>query len=85
MKDKCPADSDKTISPKPAKYSPEDRMAKYRRKAKIERGLLWKRFGTVPSPIWEARCDIKSHVLTTFARGLKNERFLENNACWKKT
>lgn len=40
MKERCPADSEKTINPKPAKYNPEDKMAKYRRKAKIERGLL---------------------------------------------
>jgi len=40
MKEKCPKDSEKTVSPKPAKYTPEDRMGEYRRKAKKERGLL---------------------------------------------
>jgi len=45
MKEKCPKDSEKTVSPKPAKYTPEDRMGEYRRKAKKERGLLWKIIG----------------------------------------
>ncbi|MEM0230691.1 MAG: RNA-protein complex protein Nop10 [Candidatus Woesearchaeota archaeon] len=39
MRDKCPSCNEKTISPKPARYSPEDRYAKYRRQAKME-GLI---------------------------------------------
>ena len=34
MKDKCPKCGKVTENPKPAKYDPEDRMGKYRRKAK---------------------------------------------------
>ena len=34
MKGICPIDSEETITPRPAKYSEEDRMGKYRRKAK---------------------------------------------------
>ena len=34
MKDKCPKCKIKTINPKPAKYSPEDKYGEYRRKAK---------------------------------------------------
>lgn len=30
----------KTISPKPAKYSPEDKYGKYRRIAKKQQGLI---------------------------------------------
>lgn len=30
----------KTIPPKPAKYSPEDKFGKYRRQAKKEQGLV---------------------------------------------
>lgn len=30
----------KTLSPKPAKYSPEDKYGKYRRIAKKEKGLI---------------------------------------------
>ena len=44
MQGRCPVDSEKTINPKPAKYSPDDRMGNYRRKAKREmleeKGLL---------------------------------------------
>ena len=40
LKDKCPKCGEKTVNPKPAKYSPDDRMGKYRRLAKKERGLL---------------------------------------------
>jgi len=40
MKEKCDLDSEKTVTAKPAKYSPDDRMGDYRRKAKKERGLL---------------------------------------------
>jgi H/ACA ribonucleoprotein complex subunit 3 len=44
LNQECAADSKKTINPKPAKYSPEDRMGEYRRKAKRamleERGLI---------------------------------------------
>jgi len=32
--------SKKTLSPKPAKYSPEDKYGKYRRIAKKEKGLV---------------------------------------------
>ena len=31
---------EKTLSPKPAKYSPEDKYGKYRRLAKKEQGLI---------------------------------------------
>lgn len=34
MKDSCPKCGVKNVNPKPAKYSPEDRMGKYRREAK---------------------------------------------------
>jgi len=34
MQEKCPKCGKKTVNPKPAKYSPDDRMAKLRRKAK---------------------------------------------------
>lgn len=30
----------KTLGPKPAKYSPEDKFGKYRRQAKKEKGLV---------------------------------------------
>jgi len=44
MKDICSNCKIKTMIPKPAKYSPEDRLGKYRVKAKIEKltkeGLL---------------------------------------------
>ena len=36
MKDKCPKCGEKTFSVVPAKFSPEDRMGKYRRMAKKE-------------------------------------------------
>ena len=40
----CSKCKEKTINPKPAKYSPDDRMGKYRREAKEqerkEKGLL---------------------------------------------
>lgn len=32
--------NEKALSPKPAKYSPEDKYGKYRRIAKKERGLI---------------------------------------------
>lgn len=34
IKEKCPECNAKTINPKPAKYSPQDKYAEYRRKAK---------------------------------------------------
>ena len=44
MKELCPECGQKTISPKPPKYSPEDKYAKYRRAASLEKrkreGLL---------------------------------------------
>ena len=44
MKEKCPVCNIKTINPKPAKFSVDDKMAKYRRQAKEEQlkkeGLL---------------------------------------------
>ena len=44
LKGACASDSEKTINPKPAKYSPEDKMGEYRRKAKRamleQRGLI---------------------------------------------
>ncbi|HLD02676.1 MAG TPA: RNA-protein complex protein Nop10 [Candidatus Nanoarchaeia archaeon] len=36
MKDACPKCSSKTFSTKPARYSPDDKWAKYRREAKAE-------------------------------------------------
>ena len=43
MRDKCSCGG-KALHPRPAKYSPDDRMAKYRRQAKEEelqkRGLI---------------------------------------------
>jgi len=38
MKEACPKCGAKTVPPKPAKYSPEDKYADYRRRAK-EKGL----------------------------------------------
>jgi len=44
MKEKCPKCKIKTLSIRPAKFSPEDKYAKYRRKVKEEQlkkeGLL---------------------------------------------
>ena len=44
MADKCPKCEGKTVSPLPAKYSPEDPYGSYRREAKMEqiadRGLI---------------------------------------------
>ena len=44
MKEICPVCGAKALNPKPAKYGPEDKMAKYRRDAKQEelkkKGLL---------------------------------------------
>lgn len=40
MKENCPVCGAKTIIPKPAKYSPEDKTGKYRLQAKIEQGIL---------------------------------------------
>jgi H/ACA ribonucleoprotein complex subunit 3 len=44
LKQKCPKCKNKTTRPKPPKYSPEDKYADYRRKAKkqelIKEGLL---------------------------------------------
>lgn len=44
MKDECDSCNVKTENPRPAKFSPEDRMGNYRREAKkdllIKRGLL---------------------------------------------
>lgn len=34
LKDHCPKCDNKTISPKPAKFSPEDKFGKYRREYK---------------------------------------------------
>ncbi|MBM3199579.1 ribosome biogenesis protein [Candidatus Woesearchaeota archaeon] len=36
----CPACGEKTLSPKPAKFSIEDKWGYWRRKAKKEQGLL---------------------------------------------
>ena len=36
LKDKCNICSSKTVDPKPPKYSPEDKYAKFRREAKSE-------------------------------------------------
>lgn len=36
MEEKCSVCGEKTIFPKPPKYSPEDKYAEYRRKAKKE-------------------------------------------------
>lgn len=44
LKEKCPKCASIVVSPKPAKYSPDDKYASYRRKAKEpmlkERGLI---------------------------------------------
>ncbi|MCK5282589.1 MAG: RNA-protein complex protein Nop10 [Nanoarchaeota archaeon] len=44
MKDPCPKCGNKSLSPKPPKYSPVDKYAKYRRVGKLEQrkkeGLL---------------------------------------------
>ncbi len=40
MKSVCPKCNIETVTPKPAKYSPEDPYARYRRKAKKEQGLI---------------------------------------------
>lgn len=44
LKAQCPKDSTATIPPKPPKYSPEDKYAKYRRQTKEpawkEKGVL---------------------------------------------
>ncbi|MBD3310550.1 RNA-protein complex protein Nop10 [Candidatus Woesearchaeota archaeon] len=44
MKETCPACKNPAVSPKPPKYSPEDKYGSYRRKAKQqeykERGLV---------------------------------------------
>ena len=44
MKENCSNCKTKALNPKPAKYSPDDKMAKYRRQAKEQelkaRGLL---------------------------------------------
>ena len=44
MKEECPICGTKAATPKPAKYSPEDKYASYRREAKkkefSEKGLL---------------------------------------------
>jgi len=40
LKSSCPACSSASISPKPARYSPEDRWGEWRRKAKKEKGWL---------------------------------------------
>ncbi len=36
LKEKCKGCGEKTISPKPARFSPEDTYGSYRRKLKIE-------------------------------------------------
>ncbi len=36
MKEKCPECGEKSINPKPSKYSPQDKYGEYRRKAKSE-------------------------------------------------
>lgn len=36
MKDTCPVCNERCVSTRPPKYSPEDRLAGYRRKAKFE-------------------------------------------------
>ena len=45
MKKKCSKCNEKTINPRPAKFSPDDPYGDYRRKAKRkqleEEGLLW--------------------------------------------
>jgi H/ACA ribonucleoprotein complex subunit 3 len=35
MRDECPICGKKTVSPHPARFSPEDRYGKYRRKLKV--------------------------------------------------
>ena len=40
LKENCLICGEKTINPKPAKYSLDDKMGKYRREAKKERGII---------------------------------------------
>lgn len=42
LKDACPSCNKKTLSPKPAKYSPDDKYGEYRRKYKklLENGKV---------------------------------------------
>jgi H/ACA ribonucleoprotein complex subunit 3 len=40
MLENCPVCKKPTIIPRPAKYSPEDRIGKYRLQAKIEMGII---------------------------------------------
>ena len=44
MKEKCPKCSITASNPKPLKYSPDDKYAGYRRKAKLEQ---WKKAGVI--------------------------------------
>ncbi len=40
LKEECPVCGTKTVSAHPPRYSPEDKYALYRRKAKIEWGIV---------------------------------------------
>lgn len=40
LKQECPKCKEKTLSPKPAKFSLEDKWGHWRRKAKKEKGVL---------------------------------------------
>ncbi|MFH1210884.1 MAG: RNA-protein complex protein Nop10 [archaeon] len=40
LKDKCPKCGEKTLTPKPARFSPEDKWGKWRRQAKKEQGVI---------------------------------------------
>ncbi|MEM4266562.1 MAG: RNA-protein complex protein Nop10 [Candidatus Nanoarchaeia archaeon] len=40
MKENCPLCGEKTLSPKPARFSLEDKWGKWRRQAKKEQGLI---------------------------------------------
>ncbi len=40
LKKKCPKCGKKTVTPKPARFSPLDRFSKYRIKVKKEKGII---------------------------------------------
>ena len=44
MKEKCPKCNIDASNPKPLKYSPDDKYASYRRKAKLEQ---WRKSGLI--------------------------------------
>lgn len=40
LKENCPKCGEKTLSPKPARFSPQDKWGEWRRKAKKEQGVI---------------------------------------------